>query len=84
MSVLSKDAKCCPFCGSDKLDYSIKTKGEYYHCVVYCKQCRAYGPRTLFKLQDNERLYKGTGYNLTTLSKYNALENALIAWNSRG
>lgn len=84
MSVAIKDAKSCPFCGSSKLDYSIKTKGEYYHCVVYCKTCRAYGPRTLLKLKDNEHLYGGVGYNMTTLSKYNALETALEAWNSRG
>ena len=41
------DMKPCPFCGGTELDLSVKTRGDYYHCVVYCKTCRAYGPRTM-------------------------------------
>lgn len=39
----------CPFCGSTKLDYSLKTSGAGYHAVVYCKTCHTYGPRVLIK-----------------------------------
>lgn len=47
----------CPFCDSDKLDISIKTSGRwerYYHVVVYCKNCHAYGPRVISRV-DNYR-----------------------------
>lgn len=37
----------CPFCKSNKIDYSVKTRGTYYHCSWYCKSCNTYGPRVL-------------------------------------
>ena len=33
--------KNCPFCGSNNIDYSIKTCGSYrrqYHVAMYCKE----------------------------------------------
>ena len=77
------ELKPCPFCGYKNLDLSIKTKGDYYHCVIYCKSCRAYGPRTILKLDQNEHLYGPIRVNEKTLSKHNIREKAAEAWNSR-
>lgn len=67
--------KPCPFCGSDNIGYSIKSKGKLFHASFYCKDCNAYGRRVLIhptetRLSDirrNEQYY---------------LE-ALSAWNTR-
>lgn len=41
----------CPFCGSTKIKYSLKTVTSnwerYYHAVCYCDDCHTYGPRVL-------------------------------------
>ena len=73
--------KPCPFCGSTKLDLSIKTKGDYYHCVVYCKSCRAYGPRVHLKLDCNESLYGYPNFNEKTLSNHSVRERTAEIWN---
>ena len=40
----------CPFCSSNNIGYSIKTKGiraKKYHVAMYCKDCNCYGKRTI-------------------------------------
>ena len=45
-----EELKPCPFCGSTKLDFSHKVgdyHGDKYRIAIYCKSCKAYGPRLL-------------------------------------
>ena len=70
--------KPCPFCGSNNIDYSIKTCGSYrgqYHIAMYCKECNCYGKRTLIKPIETTRLEieKNESYK----------ELAIVAWNTR-
>ena len=70
--------KSCPFCGSNNIDYSIKTCGSYrrqYHVAMYCKECNCYGKRTLIKPTETSRcdIEKNNGYK----------ELAIQAWNTR-
>jgi hypothetical protein len=71
--------KCCPFCGSDKIDYSIKTTGRWerkYHVAMYCKDCNCYGKRVLITPVDNE-----SRFEVERNPKYKQL--AINAWNTR-
>lgn len=45
------ELKTCAFCGSSKLNISVKTasNGNSRHICIYCVKCRATGPRVLFK-----------------------------------
>ena len=70
--------KPCPFCGSNNIDYSIKTCGSYkkqYHIAMYCKECNCYGKRTLIKPIETARreIEKNESYK----------ELAIVAWNTR-
>ena len=70
--------KPCPFCGSNNIDYSIKTCGSYkrqYHISMYCKECNCYGKRTLIKPIGTARreIEKNESYK----------ELAIVAWNTR-
>lgn len=70
--------KNCPFCGSNNIDYSIKTCGSYrgqYHIAMYCKECNCYGKRTLIKPTETARweIEKNESYK----------ELAIAAWNTR-
>ena len=70
--------KNCPFCGSNNIDYSIKTCGSYrgqYHIAMYCKECNCYGKRTLIKPTETARweIEKNESYK----------ELAIQAWNTR-
>ena len=70
--------KPCPFCGSNNIDYSIKTCGSYkrqYHISMYCKECNCYGKRTLIKPIETTRweIEKNESYK----------ELAIAAWNTR-
>ena len=70
--------KPCPFCGSNNIDYSIKTCGSYrrqYHVAMYCKECNCYGKRTLIKPTETARweIEKNESYK----------ELAIAAWNTR-
>ena len=70
--------KCCPFCGSDKIDYSIKTTGRWerkYHVAMYCKDCNCYGKRILITPLETSR------YDVERNVKYKQL--AINAWNTR-
>lgn len=72
--------KPCPFCGSNNIDYSIKTCGsrrKQYHVAMYCKECNCYGKRTLIKLTEEE--YRR--YDVENNEKYKEL--AIKAWNTR-
>lgn len=72
--------KNCPFCGSNKIGYSIKTCGSYrgqYHVAMYCKDCNCYGKRTLIKLTEEE--YRR--YDVENNKEYKEL--AIQAWNTR-
>ena len=70
--------KPCPFCGSNNIDYSIKTCGSYrgqYHIAMYCKECNCYGKRTLIKPIETTRL------EIEKNESYKKL--AIVAWNTR-
>jgi hypothetical protein len=45
--------KPCPFCGSTKIKYSVKTTRQQFqpvwHAAFYCWDCNCYGPRALYK-----------------------------------
>ena len=76
--------KGCDFCGGRDLDYSMKKNGgygsgHYYHCTIYCKGCRAYGPRVL-----SDKFAYGD-YQKARESKASAQarELAIKAWNTR-
>ena len=51
----------CPFCSSNNIGYSIKTKGiraNKYHVAMYCKDCNCYGKRTIVDVDvDADREY---------------------------
>lgn len=50
--------KPCPFCGSDRINYSVKTTGRWerkYHVAMYCKDCNCYGARILITPKENNR-----------------------------
>lgn len=68
----------CPFCGSNKIEYSIKTCGGYvrkYHVAMYCTECNCYGKRVL--ITPTETCRRDIANNET----YRQL--ALDAWNTR-
>lgn len=49
--------KPCPFCGSKKLEYSIKVASRTrdtanYHVCIYCKNCNCYGKRVLVHIDN--------------------------------
>ena len=70
--------KNCPFCGSNNIDYSIKTCGSYrgqYHIAMYCKECNCYGKRTLIKPTETSRC------DIEKNNEYKEL--AIQAWNTR-
>lgn len=75
--------KACPFCGSSNLEYSTKAKPNgrkrQYHATIYCKDCRAYGPRVLSQnITDSEYIKR------TDMRNDDKLEEATIeAWNTR-
>lgn len=86
------ELKPCPFCGSTKLDYSSKTSqsstGRTYHVVVYCRKCRAYGPRVLVRCCDiPEEADKPSWLQLINLKHgdYSDMAKAQAAekWNER-
>lgn len=63
----------CPFCGSKKVDISIKTAGRwdrYYYVSVYCKDCHAYGPRVI---SVNNYTEVADTDKLEAISKWNTL-----------
>lgn len=69
--------KECPFCGSDKLDFSLKTSEAGYHACVYCKSCHTYGPRVLVK--SDTRYWDRYRYEHDEAIKQEASEK----WNER-
>ena len=79
------ELKSCPFCGSNKLDISCKTTtsstGRIYHVVVFCKECRCYGPRVLSRECD---MPQDEGkYIIPKKYKEVATEAAQEVWNKR-
>jgi hypothetical protein len=77
------ELKSCPFCGSNKLEYSIKTTSSLkkvgYNCCIYCKNCNTYGPRVRSEKVDN-RDYRGR-YQIETDTYVK--EEAIKKWNER-
>ena len=70
--------KSCPFCGSNNIDYSVKTTGRWerkYHVAMYCKDCNCYGKRILITPTETSR------YDVERNTKYKQL--AIDAWNDR-
>ncbi len=73
--------KPCPFCGSTKIKYSIKTGTSnfkrIYHACWYCWDCNTYGPRVLYKPETN---YPGR----TNIERNEELKaEALKLWENR-
>lgn len=71
----------CPFCGSSKIKYSVKTKGNYFQAACYCDECHSYGPRILSDKYDKHAFT----YSLRHVVQ-NDLElraKAEAAWNNR-
>ena len=85
------ELKSCPFCGSNKLDISCKTTtsstGRVYHVVVFCKECRCYGPRILSREcdmpQNKGKERRDFLYTSPREHKQVATEAAQEAWNKR-
>lgn len=73
--------KDCSFCGSSKIKYSIKTKGDYYQACFYCSDCHAYGPRILTEHMNKEDI----GYNMRCKisEDVDIKRKAEEAWNTR-
>lgn len=70
--------KPCPFCGSEKIDYSVKTCGRIsgkYHVAMYCKECNCYGARVLITPKETNRC------SIEKNHEYKQL--AIDAWNRR-
>lgn len=72
------ELKPCVFCGSSKLDISVKTanNGNNRHVCVYCVKCRATGPRVLFKPIERWR------YNENNIPD-EVRQKAVDLWNKR-
>jgi C4-type Zn-finger protein len=73
--------KPCPFCGSTKIKYSLKTGTQYfkriYHACWYCWDCNTYGPRVLYKPAEDVRCRE-------TVERDEALKaDALKLWETR-
>lgn len=69
----------CPFCGSTKIDYSVKTTGRWerkYHVAMYCRDCNCYGKRVLITPAEEE-----TRFEVERNPQYKQL--AIDAWNTR-
>ena len=79
------ELKPCPFCGSNNIDYSIKTCSSYrgqYYIAMYCKECNCYGKRTLIKPIETTRLEieKNESYKELAIAEWNTrnpIENAI-------
>lgn len=70
--------KPCPFCGSEKIGYSIKTTRRWerkYHVAMYCKDCNCYGARVLITPTEEYRS------DVEKNEEYKKL--AIEAWNTR-
>jgi hypothetical protein len=74
----------CPFCGSLKIKYSIKTNSRYsevwYNASCYCADCNTYGPRVR-----SAKHNVGSGYlNRVNIEQDTELmESAKKMWNTR-
>ena len=74
------ELKPCPFCGGNKIDYSIKTTGRWerkYHMAMYCKECNCYGARVLVTPTETNRydIEKNTEYKKLAIEAWNRREN---------
>lgn len=72
--------KPCPFCKSNRIQFSSKTTGNnrrkiQRHIAMYCEDCHCYGPRTIVTLAENE------SYKDITNEKYQNI--AISSWNKR-
>ena len=69
----------CPFCGSTKVDVSMKLRQQLgdpdrYHIACYCRDCHAMGPRVLCK---------GIGGRFAEFpTKEQDIQEAINKWNS--
>ena len=71
----------CPFCGSSKIKYSVKSKGEYFQAACYCDDCHSYGPRVLSDKYDKHQFTYSLKYVVKNDSALKAKAEA--AWNNR-
>lgn len=73
------ELKPCPFCGGNKIAYSIKTSTSnfkrIYHAAMYCKNCHSYGARVMVHPVETNRVVieRNESYE----------EKAIEAWNRR-
>ena len=77
---MNKELKPCPFCGGEKIGYSVKVAGSRwvtkYHVAMYCKECNCYGARTLITPAEEEHRL-----DVEYSEKYRDI--AIEAWNRR-
>lgn len=73
------ELKPCPFCGRNKLRYSIKARNcwgrKKYYVAMSCNICHCYGPVVLI---DDESLHRSEIERDETFKK-----KAIEAWNRR-
>lgn len=55
-----ENMKPCPFCGGTNIELSVsvairKRDTATFHCAMTCSNCKAKGPRYLFKTYDHNR-----------------------------
>lgn len=74
----------CPYCGSRKIRYSIKTNSKFsdvwYNACCYCADCNAYGPRAR-----SEKYNTSSGYlnRVNVENNTELMESAMKLWNTR-
>jgi len=77
------DLRECPFCGGDDIALSMKIKGgfmkQYYHAVMYCKGCYAYGART----KTEKTKYNEYDKKREIRESDSVKQEAIAAWNKR-
>ncbi len=75
-----KDAKPCPFCGSNDLGISTSSGRDCYYKAVYCKKCHCYGPRLRWAVDRSQFAYnKRYEFEHDTETD----EKAINMWNNR-
>lgn len=76
---MNNELKPCPFCGGNRIAYSMKTATSNYERIyrtaMYCEDCNAYGGRVIVHPTHSDRY---------DIERFDANKQAAIdAWNRR-